>query len=82
MEKSLSLFHDIVEQLLKDEKENPMAEHVPSKELYDQLDLSLDKEPIDDERFEKALTELVMKTPRTATNAFFNQLFGYIIVKV
>lgn len=76
MEKSLALFQQIVGQLLIDEEKNPMAEHVPSGELYDQLDLSLSDEPIDDERFEKALTDLVMKTPRTATNAFFNQLFG------
>lgn len=76
MEKSLALFQDIVKELLQDEKENPMAEHVPSAELYDRLDLSLQDEPIDDDRFQKALKELVMKTPRTATNAFFNQLFG------
>lgn len=76
MEKSLALFQQIVGQLLIDEKKSPMAEHVPSAELYDQLDLSLSDEPIDDERFQKALTDLVMKTPRTATNAFFNQLFG------
>ena len=76
MEKSISLFKEIVDQLLQDEKENPMAEHIPSAELYDRLDLSLSNEPIDDQRFQEALTELVLKTPRTATNAFFNQLFG------
>ncbi len=76
MKKSLSQFQTIVEELLKDEVENPMADHIPANELFDRLDLSLEEEPIDEERFDKALTELVMKTPRTATNAFFNQLFG------
>lgn len=76
MDKTLALFQDIVKDLLQDEKENPMAEHIPSAQLYDRLDLSLQDEPIDDDRFQKALKELVMKTPRTATNAFFNQLFG------
>lgn len=76
MKASLSQFQSIVEQLLKDEEKHPMAEHIPADELFERLDLSLEPDPIDEERFEKALTSLVMKTPRTATNAFFNQLFG------
>jgi sulfinoalanine decarboxylase/sulfinoalanine decarboxylase/aspartate 1-decarboxylase len=40
------------------------------------LDLSLSEDGIPDEEFERALKDLVLKTPRTATNAFFNQLFG------
>jgi sulfinoalanine decarboxylase/sulfinoalanine decarboxylase/aspartate 1-decarboxylase len=40
------------------------------------LDLSLSEDGIPDEEFELALKDLVLKTPRTATNAFFNQLFG------
>jgi glutamate/tyrosine decarboxylase-like PLP-dependent enzyme len=76
MKNSLALFQKIVNQLLEDEKENPMAEHIPADQLFEQLDLSLSHEPIEEERFQHALTELVMKTPRTATNAFFNQLFG------
>lgn len=76
MEKSLALFQEIVEKLLADEKANPMAEHVPSAELYERLDLSLQADPIEEEQFREVLTDLVIKTPRTATNAFFNQLFG------
>lgn len=76
MEKSLALFQEIVEKLLADEKANPMSKHVPSAELYERLDLSLQADPIDEAQFQQILTDLVMKTPRTATNAFFNQLFG------
>ena len=76
MDKSLIIFNEIANKLLADEKQNPVAEFVSSDELFDKLDLELSDEPIDEERFKAALQDLVLKTPRTATNAFFNQLFG------
>lgn len=76
MQNTLDQFDKIVRELLKDEQDNPVAEFVPSNELYQRLDLSLSEAGIPDEAFETALKDLVLKTPRTATNAFFNQLFG------
>lgn len=76
MEKSLETFQNIAKSLLEDESKNPVAEHIPSDQLYSRLDLSLHNDPIDEEKFQKALKDLVFTTPRTATNAFFNQLFG------
>ena len=73
---TLDKFDKIVRELIVDEGVNPVAEHVNSSQLFDVLDLSLDKKGIPDEEFELALKDLVLKTPRTATNAFFNQLFG------
>ena len=73
---TLDKFDKIVRELIADEEVNPVAEHVNSSQLFDALDLSLDKKGIPDEEFELALKNLVLKTPRTATNAFFNQLFG------
>jgi glutamate/tyrosine decarboxylase-like PLP-dependent enzyme len=76
MENSLDIFNDIAKKLLADEKQNPVAEYISSEELFDKLDLQLSDEPIDEEKFKNLLEDLVLKTPRTATNAFFNQLFG------
>lgn len=76
MEKSLDIFKNLAKELLEDEKNNPVAEHIPSSNLYERLDLSLHDYPIDDEEFLKSLKDLVFTTPRTGTNAFFNQLFG------
>ena len=76
MDNSLDIFNDIAKKLLADEKQNPVAEFVSSDELFNQLDLDLSDEPIDEEQFKNVLEDLVLKTPRTATNAFFNQLFG------
>ena len=76
MNNSLVTFNELVKDLLQDEKENPMAEFISADNLYDRLDLSLQSEPIDEDQFKTTLKDLVFSTPRTATNAFFNQLFG------
>jgi sulfinoalanine decarboxylase/sulfinoalanine decarboxylase/aspartate 1-decarboxylase len=76
MQKSLEIFNEITQNLLKDEEQNPVAKHIPSGDLYETLDLSLTEDGLEDEAFQKILQELIFATPRTATNAFFNQLFG------
>lgn len=76
MKNTIELFNKLVEELLQDEAGKPVADHIPSADLYETLDLSLDEEPIDAERYEEALRQLILATPRTATPAFFNQLFG------
>lgn len=76
MKNTLETFNNIVTQLLNDEEKNPVAEYIPSDQLFDTLNLNLEEDGIPFAEFESALTELVMKTPRTATNGFFNQLFG------
>ncbi len=76
MENTIDLFQRITSDLLKDEKKNPVTEHIPSSELFDTLDLSLKEGPICEDEFEKVVKELVFASPRTATNGFFNQLFG------
>jgi sulfinoalanine decarboxylase/sulfinoalanine decarboxylase/aspartate 1-decarboxylase len=73
---TLDKFDKLVRELLSDEAVKPVSDHVASQELYNTLDLSLSEDGIPDEEFELALKDLVLKTPRTATNAFFNQLFG------
>ncbi|MDA8693137.1 aminotransferase class V-fold PLP-dependent enzyme [Saprospiraceae bacterium] len=76
MDKVLKIFEEIVTELLADEKLRPVADYIPSNDLYATIDLSLQKESTSDEKLKESLKELVLKTPRTATNAFFNQLFG------
>ena len=74
--KDLSQFQEIVSQLIQAEKEEPVVKPIAAEKLFEQLDLSLQNEAIDDEAFYKSLKDLVFSTPRTATTKFFNQLFG------
>jgi sulfinoalanine decarboxylase/sulfinoalanine decarboxylase/aspartate 1-decarboxylase len=76
MKNALDLFQRITNDLLVDEKENTVAKHIPSSELFDTLDLSLKEDPLSEDEFERVVKELVFATPRTATKGFFNQLFG------
>ncbi len=76
MKQSLEIFNRLVDELLADEAKSPVAEYVPTPDLYTRLDLKLQKEGISAVELEHALKDLVFTTPRTGTNAFFNQLFG------
>ena len=76
MKQSLEIFNRLVSELLADEAQNPVAEYIPSAHLYERLDLKLQKNGMSALELEKSLKDLVFTTPRTATNAFFNQLFG------
>ena len=76
MKNTIDKFQKIVSNLLDDEAKKPMAQFIASENLYAEVDLALSKAGISEDKFEAALKDLVLKTPRTATNAFFNQLFG------
>ena len=76
MQKALEIFQEITQALLADEQLNPVAKYIPSAQIYDKLDLSLSHEGTDMDSFKKSLKDLVLATPRTATNAFFNQLWN------
>lgn len=76
MKNTLDLFQRITNDLLIDEKVNPVTKHIPSSELFKTIDLSLKRDPLSEGDFEKVLKELVFASTRTATKGFFNQLFG------
>ena len=76
MKNSIQIFNELTNDLLEDEKTNPVAEYVSAENLFDTLDLNLSEDGITDNELKRTLKDLILKTPRTATNAFFNQLFG------
>ncbi|MGA0258404.1 MAG: pyridoxal phosphate-dependent decarboxylase family protein [Saprospiraceae bacterium] len=76
MRNALDIFQKITKELLEDEKKHPVAEYIPTSDLFSRLDLELTDNPISDEAFERILRDLIFASPRTATTGFFNQLFG------
>lgn len=76
LNKDLDQFRLITEALFKDEKENPVSPVIEADKLYQEMDLSLKDEGLNDEDFYKSLKDLILKTPKTASAQFFNQLFG------
>ena len=72
----LALFNELVEGLINEEDKNPVAERIDSNKLYDSIDLSLNESAMIDDDFKTVLRNVLIATPKTATNLFFNQLFG------
>ncbi len=69
-------FQKIIQRLLTLEKEEPVVEPIQAQELFKKLDLKVEDEGMSDEDFYNSLEKLVFNTPRTASNRFFNQLYG------
>ena len=76
MHNDLNLFIELAELLLKEEQEQPVAKLIPTNQLYNQLDLSLNDEPLLEDDFKQNLKQIIKSTPKTASKSFFNQLFG------
>ncbi|MBT8231571.1 MAG: aminotransferase class V-fold PLP-dependent enzyme [Bacteroidia bacterium] len=76
MTRDLEVFNRIAEKLIRAEKETGVVKQIPFESLKSTFDLDLPEDSTQEEAFEKALTELVLNTPRTSTKLFFNQLFG------
>ncbi|MFK7970681.1 MAG: aspartate aminotransferase family protein [Bacteroidia bacterium] len=76
IKEDLQLFTSLVEGLLEEEKKEAVVKPIPAKSLFDVLDLELPEEATEPEDYANALKSLVLSTPRTATDKFFNQLFG------
>lgn len=74
--KDLALFNELVDALIIEEEKNPVAERIEANKLYDSIDLSLNMPAMIDEDFKSLLRDVLIATPKTATNLFFNQLFG------
>jgi len=72
----LEMFMSLADAFLDEELANPVVEPINTKKLYEAIDLSLSKQPILDTDLKKSLQGLITKTPKTASNLFFNQLFG------
>ncbi|WP_461589439.1 pyridoxal phosphate-dependent decarboxylase family protein [Winogradskyella sp.] len=76
MFKDLNLFNLLCEELIRQEKEQPVSRPIPTELLFNKLDLSLNEEGIVDKDLIDTLTKIIKHTPKTASKSFFNQLFG------
>jgi glutamate/tyrosine decarboxylase-like PLP-dependent enzyme len=81
MQKDINIFIELVEQLLLEEKSQPVAKSILTSDLYNQLDLSLNENGLIDDDLKNILKDIIKSTPKTASKSFFNQLFGGRISK-
>lgn len=76
IKEDLNTFIKLADKLLEAEYRSPVVEPISPKEVTQNLNLDLSSEGISEENFYEILEDVVLNTPRTATNRFFNQLFG------
>ncbi|WP_411766442.1 pyridoxal phosphate-dependent decarboxylase family protein [Winogradskyella sp. A3E31] len=76
MKNDIALFSDLCDILLTEEKENPVAKPISTNKLLQELDLHLSDAPTLDDDLKNVLADIIKSTPKTASKAFFNQLFG------
>ena len=72
----LQVFNKLALEFLKDEKINPIAPQIEIEELKKEIDIKLNYEPTDSTKYINILKSIVLKTPKTSSKLFFNQLFG------
>ena len=76
MHNDIALFSELCDELFKEETNQPVAKPIPTSELYNQIDLSLNPNGVMDDDFKDTLKNIIKSTPKTASKSFFNQLFG------
>lgn len=76
MDSNLKLFQECCDYLLNEEIKHPVATPLNTDILSDTLQLELEANPLDENHFKYLLKQIISHTPKTASKAFFNQLFG------
>ena len=71
----LNLFNSLAKSLIEDSKKG-IAMKIKPEDLLKQFDISLEEDPITDEKLKDSLKDLILNTPKTSGKLFFNQLFG------
>ncbi len=76
IKEDLKFFNELVQELLEDEVNNPVALVCSPEKLSKRFDLTLNFKPAIEKDFREKLRDIVLNTPKSSSNLFFNQLFG------
>ena len=76
IQEDLKLFNILVQEFLASEKNQPTANYIPAGEIKNKVDLKLNDKGISKTRFQELIRQVLLKTPKTSSKVFFNQLFG------
>tara|TARA_B100001142_G_scaffold125620_1_gene127527 strand:- start:18949 stop:20337 length:1389 start_codon:yes stop_codon:yes gene_type:complete len=76
IKEDLALFNELINIFLEKEQKNPVSKYIKPEDLGRQIDIKLGNAPLDNSNFKKSLKELLLKSPKSSSKLFFNQLFG------
>ncbi len=72
----LKLFNQLACELIEDEIKTPIPKYLSPNEVINELDIKLKEEGLSDSDFVKSLQKILLRTPKSASKLFFNQLYG------
>jgi sulfinoalanine decarboxylase len=76
MQSELEFFNQLVTKLLSAEISEPVVQPLPTSTLISELNLDFQDEGLSTSEWQQVVNDVVMRTPRTSSKLFFNQLFG------
>lgn len=76
IKKDLDLFNILIKDFLDEEKKVPVSKAISPEEMHNTIDLSLEYDPLSEEDFKKSLRKILLKSPKSSSRLFFNQLYG------
>jgi sulfinoalanine decarboxylase/sulfinoalanine decarboxylase/aspartate 1-decarboxylase len=76
IQEDLKIFNELIEEFLKEEINNPISDVILPTDIESKLDLSLNDKGMITSEFKSTLNKLILGTPKSSSNLFFNQLFG------
>ena len=76
IKEDLALFNELINIFLEEEQKAPVSKYIKPEDLNKQIDIKLGKYPLEKSSFKKSLKELLLKSPKSSSKLFFNQLFG------
>ena len=76
IKEDLMLFNELITIFLEDELQNPVSEYINPRDVEKTLDIKLHEDGAVDDDFKTSLKQLILKSPKSSSKLFFNQLFG------
>ena len=76
IKEDLAFFNELIAIFLDDEKQNPVTEYIDPAQLRKVVDIKLAEEGIGDDELKSSLKNLLLKSTKSSSKLFFNQLFG------
>lgn len=76
IKEDLALFNELVAVFLEEETKNPVAKYIKPVMMAKEVDVKLTDQGIADSQLKKSLKKLLLRSTKSSSKMFFNQLFG------
>ena len=76
IKEDLELFNQLTEFFLQEETNRPISEYLHPHDVTEKINVRLSEKGVIGKKFKESLQDLLLKSPKSSSRLFFNQLFG------